>query len=64
MKFKITFKDPDGVSDSIQNAIDRIPVEYRESEASYKLKCEEARIKMLDTIAKYVRHEEYITNRV
>lgn len=62
MKFKITFKDPDGVLNSISEAVDKsldemVGVTEDEKEALRDIRCDVLR----EHLKKWIQYDEYVT---
>lgn len=62
MKFSITFKDPDGPQDSVDDAV-RADVEKLglASNEEQQLLCESRREKVWEQIGKWFEYQEYVT---
>lgn len=65
MKIQITFKDPDGVSDSIDTALKKFENEYKklhgELPADMKYLGDTKREEIEDSIKAFVEYSEYVT---
>lgn len=62
MKLKITFKDPDGVYDSVHDAVEEEVNKIADLDEDEKESLVEARSeKVKQLLKKWITHEEYVT---